>query len=484
MNTVHRALSLAVSAILAATAVAEPPKKGVVVVPAATTAPMAERDAQDAAPAAALPKEPDVVDEKAKAVYDRAVAAAKALKGLELVSTTTIKGDPAALAGLPANFGKPHRVSIMLHQRGASSGGKMRIDQLEGSTPVRTLVDVRESDGNESILIDHAAKTFVRGESIFEVGMDFFGELPIWIFDARAEGPDAVVEPGMPMSGPSKLVAAKLFGSEKIDGEECDVIGLVREVPIDTRGMIDMDGDAEGGGAQNAADEAEMAQILRVKVLLAIARADALPRRMSMMPEMPGMPEDFEPPLTEYTAMKVNPEFPVDLFSTTAPEGFKETEPPQGMPGMPAEMPALKIKEGDAAPDFALKDLAGAEVTLASLKGKVVLLDFWATWCGPCKMAMPTIQKLHDEYKDKGVVVLGVNTWEQQPDAAKKYMEQKKFTYGCLLSGDALAEAYGVPGIPALVVIGKDGKVAVAEVGLADSSGDSLRKALDAALAK
>ena len=139
---------------------------------------------------------------------------------------------------------------------------------------------------------------------------------------------------------------------------------------------------------------------------------------------------------------------------------------------------------GDAAPDFNLTSLDGNQVSLASLKGKVVLLDFGATWCRPCKAAMPTIQKLHEAYKDKGVVILGVNTWEKNADAAKDYMARNKFTYGRLLNGDDLAKAYGVTGIPTLVIIGKDGKVAMADMGLSDDTGASLRKVIDAALAK
>jgi thiol-disulfide isomerase/thioredoxin len=187
--------------------------------------------------------------------------------------------------------------------------------------------------------------------------------------------------------------------------------------------------------------------------------------------------------------LKLDPKIDDAAFSLKAPEGFTKTEPemPGFMAGAEGEepgMPELTVKVGDAAPDFTLTDLGGKEVTLASLKGKVVLLDFWATWCGPCKAAMPTMQKLHDDYKDKGVVILGVNTWEQEADAAKAYMTKKKFTYGCLLKGDELAAAYGVRGIPTLVVIGKDGKVAEVEVGLADPSGAGLRKVLDAALAR
>jgi len=82
------------------------------------------------------------------------------------------------------------------------------------------------------------------------------------------------------------------------------------------------------------------------------------------------------------------------------------------------------------------------------------------------------------------VVILGVNTWEKNADAAKDYMARNKFTYGRLLNGDDLAKAYGVTGIPTLVIIGKDGKVAMADMGLSDDTGASLRKVIDAALAK
>ena len=87
---------------------------------------------------------------------------------------------------------------------------------------------------------------------------------------------------------------------------------------------------------------------------------------------------------------------------------------------------------------------------------------------------MPTMQKLLEAYKDRGVVILGVNTWKKNADAAKDCIATKKFTYGCLLNGDDLAKAYGVTGIPTLVIIGKNGTVAMAEIGLSDDSGASL----------
>ena len=157
-----------------------------------------------------------------------------------------------------------------------------------------------------------------------------------------------------------------------------------------------------------------------------------------------------------------------------------ETEPE--MPGMGGEAPEMNFTAGDAAPDFKLKDADGKEVTMASFKDKVVLLDFWATWCGPCKAAMPVMQKLHDEFKDKGVVVLGVNMGERSPTAGKEYIASKKFTYPCVFEADELANAYGITAIPTLVVVGKDGKIMEIEVGMSDPSGDKLRAVIEKAL--
>ena len=88
-----------------------------------------------------------------------------------------------------------------------------------------------------------------------------------------------------------------------------------------------------------------------------------------------------------------------------------------------------------------------------------------------------------EDYKDKGVAVYGVNTWERKEGAAKKYIAEKGYTYPCLLGGDDLAsKSYGTSGIPTLVVIGKDGRIAMVEVGF---GGDAkIRAAIDAALKK
>ncbi len=164
------------------------------------------------------------------------------------------------------------------------------------------------------------------------------------------------------------------------------------------------------------------------------------------------------------SGLKTNPKIDADTFSMAAPDGYKEVKFKAPRPDRGGGL----LKEGDAAPDFTLKTPEGKEVSLKKdLAGKVVLIDFWATWCGPCKMVMPDIQKLYESFKDnKDVAIYGISTFERGGDPAA-YMKGQKFTYGLLVKGDKAAAAYKVQGIPTIYVIGKDGKVVYAESGAA-----------------
>ena len=139
------------------------------------------------------------------------------------------------------------------------------------------------------------------------------------------------------------------------------------------------------------------------------------------------------------------------LFTFVAPDGTSEVEKLSPIP----PRPSLTGKE---AADFKLKDINGKEFNLHSLRGKVVLLDFWATWCGPCLVELPHIEKLHREFKDKGLVVLGINA--EEAAVASAFMKEKGYTFATLVDTEgAVAELYDVTSIPQVLVIGKDGKV-------------------------
>jgi peroxiredoxin len=114
---------------------------------------------------------------------------------------------------------------------------------------------------------------------------------------------------------------------------------------------------------------------------------------------------------------------------------------------------------GTEAPDWTLKDAEGREHKLSDYKGRIVVLDFWATWCPHCRNAMPSMQKLHDTYKERGVAIFGVNCREKGPVDAGAFVREAGYNYTVLVDSGEVAVKYRVKGIPAFFVIGPDGKI-------------------------
>ena len=161
---------------------------------------------------------------------------------------------------------------------------------------------------------------------------------------------------------------------------------------------------------------------------------------------------------TTFTTAKVDEPLPDTLFVFVPPEGAKEVEE-WSFPGLTTR-PEVKRAEfiGKEATDFTLKDLDGKEFNLQSLRGKVVLLDFWATWCGPCRVELPYIEKLHREFKDKDLLVLGID--DEEPEVARDFMKKSGYTFTTLVDDQhAAAQSYQINLIPQVLIIGKDGKV-------------------------
>lgn len=250
-------------------------------------------------------------------------------------------------------------------------------------------------------------------------------------------------------------------GTTQVAGEECDIvlIGGVSAAANDAKPEGDKPTDTVVDGGTR----------------VFIAKSDHLPRKIERL-RIIGSGE------TKVTRARVltmgefhkNESATLKAFSLNVPDGYRVRSPDSGGErkltrgnsrertpregGKPAEKPSNGLLAvGSDAPDWTLKDADGVEHKLSDKKGKVVVMDFWATWCGPCKAAMPSVQRLHKKLAGDNVEILGVNTWERGD--APGYMKKSGFTYPCLLKGDSAAVNYKVAGIPAFYVIGPDGKI-------------------------
>jgi peroxiredoxin len=130
------------------------------------------------------------------------------------------------------------------------------------------------------------------------------------------------------------------------------------------------------------------------------------------------------------------------------------------------------------APDWTLLDPQGKSHSLRDYRGKVVVLDFWGTWCAPCWKTMPVIQSLHEKFKDRGVVVFGISIADKEGNPVE-FMKRKGYTYNLLLNGDDVAELYKAVQLPTLYVIGDDGKIIHAEYGFRENANEELTSVIE-----
>jgi thiol-disulfide isomerase/thioredoxin len=278
-------------------------------------------------------------------------------------------------------------------------------------------------------------------------------------------------------------IGAEYLGEAEIKGKPCEKIRLT--LGADALGGIMGPMMPMGGGLQTTMDLWVGRDAAGEPVLRRLSPdLDSLMKAMQEMEEAEAMFDMGEMKMTMVIDLeRWTVDQPVDakMFTFVKPEGASEVDDMMaaiqdmagGMGGMEdegmgaeAEGPEKKLL-GKAAPDFALEQLGGGTVTNETLKGKIVVLDFWATWCGPCVRAMPILEKVTKSFKGKDVVFFAINL-QESADQVRGFLTKKGWGIDVLMDKDGkVANKYFVGGIPQTVILGKDGSVQAVHVGMA-----------------
>lgn len=295
---------------------------------------------------------------------------------------------------------------------GASRGNLMHIKGVRISSNSDTAYpfDVA-TDGKQIVSIEEKGKLFVHGR------------LPAAGSLLQPAGQLFMLEYLHPTPFNDEITGkvARHEGIKDIGGVECDVIFIVYRNNSESRWYF--------------------------------GREDSLPRRVDRISKRRGAEGAV---VLSISKLDVKPDFDVYTFRPECPEGYEKRA---------YDEPGKMLAVGRQAPDWVLKTSDGKEVRLSDLRGNVVVMDFWATWCRPCKMAMPGVQMVHEKFEGRPVKVFGVAVWEKKGAEPGAYMKSKDFTYTLLLNGDKVADDYRVSGIPSFYVIDPQGRVVYAASG-------------------
>ena len=258
-------------------------------------------------------------------------------------------------------------------------------------------------------------------------------------------------------------------GQREVDGVMCDVVYIPAPKP--------------------EAEEDQPAPVAKTfATRLFFAATDSLPRRVERV-EIDDKGVEVAR-IAEIRDWKLDEKAVAGVYSMGTPDGYRVRIQKAARPQRKADPDqgagrAGLLAAGTVAPDWTLKDGSGKSHSLKDYKGKIVLIDFWATWCGPCVAMMPSVGRIHEAYGEKGVKVVGIHCWASN-DAPEPvaFFKEKGHTYQLLLEGDPVATAYHVSGIPTFYLIGPDGKVRFSASGGGPGVENTLRKKIDEILAE
>ena len=235
-----------------------------------------------------------------------------------------------------------------------------------------------------------------------------------------------------------------------IDGTSYDCWVLTSSVKIPTQA---------GMGGQ--VSDGLMTSWIDKKLLIEVQ--EEISYTVKVPPAAGAAPVEYQSKIRQVTHnLKVDQQLAANLFAFSPPADARE---------QPVQSAGNRVDlTGKDAPAFRGVSLDGRAYSLAELKGKAILLDFWASWCGPCIRSMPFVEKLHEEYRAQGLVVLAVDVGETR-EAVEKFLKTKNLPYPVIMGDEAgIPAAYGISAFPTFVMIGTDGKIAAHQIGLNESA--------------
>ncbi len=172
-----------------------------------------------------------------------------------------------------------------------------------------------------------------------------------------------------------------------------------------------------------------------------------------------------------------------DAAAKSFQEALSQTQDPELRAAVEGQIAQLAIRPGQSPPAFTAKSLSGDEVSPAKYKGKVLLLDFWATWCGPCIAELPNVKQAYNAYHEQGFEIVSISL-DRDEKTLRDFVKQRELNWthiynGALPPGRDIATKYGVEAIPQMILIGRDGKIAGVQL-----RGEALEDAVKKAIAK